>query len=126
MLSVLRDPHRWHATESAVIGRFFTGSSLALGSTLETHPQFGIVLPFVTALNAFHVLRLFVRLFLGQPVRAIRGLSDALPRERWALTLALLFLVIGGLRPNLLVQAPSAAAEKIIAVIKRPQHTAQK
>jgi NADH:ubiquinone oxidoreductase subunit 4 (subunit M) len=71
-------------------------------------------------------LRLFARLFLGRPTAAVRGLSDALPRERWVLTLALLFLLIGGLRPNLFVQAPSAAAEKIIAFIHLPQQTAQK
>jgi NADH-quinone oxidoreductase subunit M len=104
----------------------FCAEDLLLHGTLETHLQLGIVLPIVTALNAFHVLRLFARLFLGRPTAAVRGLSDALPRERWVLTLALLFLLIGGLRPNLFVQAPSAAAEKIIAFIHLPQQTAQK
>jgi NADH-quinone oxidoreductase subunit M len=80
----------------------YYGENLLLHGILETHSQLGIVLPLVTALNAFHVLRLFARLFLGRPIQATRGLSDALPRERWALTLALLFLLIAvsrGVRP---------------------------
>jgi NADH-quinone oxidoreductase subunit M len=103
----------------------FCAEDLLLHGTLETHPQLGIILPIVTALNAFHVLRLFARLFLGQPVTAARTIVDALPRERWALTFALLFLVVGGLLPNLLVQSPSAAAEKLISGLKLPQQTAQ-
>lgn len=104
----------------------FCAEDLLLHGTLETHPQFGIVLPIVTALNAFHVLRLFARLFLGQPVAAARTMTDALPRERWALTMALLFLLLGGLRPNLLVKAPSAAAERIIAQFNHSHQTAEK
>lgn len=104
----------------------FCAEDLLLHGTLETHPQLGIVLPIVTALNAFHVLRLFARLFLGRPILAVNGLSDALPRERWVLTLALLFLLLGGVRPHWLVQAPSAAAEKIIAWISPASHLAQK
>jgi hypothetical protein len=56
---------------------------LLLHGTLETHPHLGIfILPIVTALNAFHVMRLFTTTFLGQPVRAAQTITDALPRER--------------------------------------------
>jgi hypothetical protein len=104
----------------------FCAEDLLLHGTLETHPQFGIVLPMVTALNAFHILRLFTWLFWGSLVAAARPIKDALPRERWALTLVLLLLLIGGIQPNLFVQAPSAAAQKIVALFELPRHMAQK
>lgn len=103
----------------------FCAEDLLLHGTLETHPQLGYVLPLVTALNAFHILRLFAVLFLGRPEAEARGLVDALPRERWVLTAALLFLVLGGLAPAPLVRLPAAAAERLSAVIMGEPQTAR-
>jgi len=60
----------------------------------------GLALPIISALNAYVAVRLFARLFWGRPDDASRNVPDALPRERWALTAALLFLLIGGLVPS--------------------------
>ena len=103
----------------------FPAEDLLLHGTLESHPHLGIILPLVTALNAFHVLRLFIRLFLGQPSAEAKVMVDILPRERWALTLALLFLVVGGLRPMPLMRLPVTAAEHLTSVIQNMGHTAR-
>jgi NADH-quinone oxidoreductase subunit M len=97
----------------------FAAEDLLLHGTLETHPHLGIILPIVTALNAFHVIRLFTSLFLGQPGRAAATISDALPRERWVLTAAILFLIIGGLFPGIFVHLPARAAEDLIKTVGR-------
>ncbi len=94
----------------------FPAEDLLLHGTFTTHPRLGFVLPIVTALNAFTVIRLFALLFLGRPGTEVRGLADALPRERWVLTAALLFLLIGGIAPATLVRAPAAAAERLSAL----------
>jgi NADH-quinone oxidoreductase subunit M len=100
----------------------FPAEDLLLHGTLETHPQLGIVLPIVTALNAFSVMRLFTSLFLGQPGRAALAMTDALPRERWVLTLAILFLVLGGLYPGIFVHLPERAAKNLILSGERAGH----
>jgi NADH-quinone oxidoreductase subunit M len=98
----------------------FCAEDLLLRGTLETHPQLGLLLPLVTALNAVRLLRLFARLFWSRPQTEARGFPDALPRERWVLTAALLFLVVSGIRPALAVRFPFAAAEQL-----RPAATAK-
>ncbi len=100
----------------------FAAEDLLLHGTLESHPHLGFILALVTALNAFHVLRLFIRLFLGQPGREARAITDALPRERWALTVALLFLVLGGLRPMTLMRLPAEAAGRLAAAVSKINH----
>ena len=92
----------------------FAAEDLLLHGTLETHPQLGIILPIVTALNAFQVIRLFTALFLGRPGQAAETIADALPRERWVLTAAILFLIIGGLFPEIFVHLPARAAGELI------------
>lgn len=91
----------------------FCAEDLLLNGTLSTYPYLGFIMPVVTAFNAFSFLRLFARLFLGKPGVEVRGLSDALPRERWVLTAAVLFLVLGGLFPRTLLRLPAAAAERL-------------
>ena len=104
----------------------FPAEDLLLQGTLATNPTLGVVLPIVTAINAFSVVRLFARLFLGRSIAAAHNLVDALPRERWILTAALLFLLLGGLFPAPLIRLPALAAERIVAVISDQSHTAQK
>ncbi len=103
----------------------FPAEDLLLQGTLATNPYLGIVLPVVTAMNAFSVVRLFARLFLGRPIAAAHDLADALPRERWILTAALLFLLLGGLFPAPLIRLPALAAERIVATFSGTSHTAQ-
>jgi NADH-quinone oxidoreductase subunit M len=95
----------------------FPAEDLLLQGTLATNPYLGVVLPVVTALNAFSIVRLFARLFLGQPVTAAHNIADALRRERWVLTGALLFLLIGGLFPAQLMRLPAVAAERLVRAV---------
>ena len=104
----------------------FPAEDLLLQGTLATNPYLGVVLPVVTAINAFSVMRLFARLFLGRPVAAAHDLADALPRERWVLTAALLFLLLGGLFPAPLIRLPALAAERIVKLVADQSHTAQR
>ncbi len=103
----------------------FPAEDLLLQGTLATNPYLGVILPIVTALNAFSVVRLFARIFLGKPIAAAQILTDALPRERWVLTAALLFLLLGGLFPAPLIRLPALAAERIVKLVQGQSHTAQ-
>jgi NADH-quinone oxidoreductase subunit M len=91
----------------------FCADELLLHGALESHPQLGLALPLATALNAFHIFRLFSRLFLGSRGLALTGVPDARPAERWVLTFGLLFLIGGGLFPSRVLDVRMAAAEKI-------------
>ena len=101
----------------------FPAEDLLLQGTLATNPYLGVILPIVTALNAFSVVRLFARIFLGKPVAAAQTLADALPRERWVLTAALLFLLFGGLFPAPLIRLPALAAERMVRLVPGQAHT---
>lgn len=98
----------------------FCAEDMLLHATLNSHPQFGVILPIVTALNAFTVMRLFASLFLGRPWVEARAVPDALARERWVLTAAILFLIVGGLIPEKVIHLPVAAAEKLSAPDHNP------
>ncbi|MBL8207422.1 MAG: hypothetical protein JNM09_24530, partial [Blastocatellia bacterium] len=104
----------------------FPAEDLLLQGTLATNSTLGVVLPIVTALNAFSVVRLFARLFLGRPTAAAHDLADALPRERWILTAALLFLLLGGLFPAPLIRLPALAAERMVNLVSHQLHAAQR
>lgn len=103
----------------------FPAEDLLLQGTLATNPYLGVVLPVVTAINAFSVVRLFARLFLGRPVAAANNVADALRRERWVLTAALLFLVFGGLFPAQVMRLPAIAAERLVKAVSGSHQTAQ-
>lgn len=98
----------------------FCAEDMLLHAVLKSHPYFGVILPVVTALNAFTVIRLFASLFLGRPGVEAIGMADALPRERWVLTIAILFLIIGGLIPEKLIHLPVTAAERLNAHHRQP------
>ncbi|HUQ91180.1 MAG TPA: proton-conducting transporter membrane subunit [Bryobacteraceae bacterium] len=90
----------------------FAGEDLLLHGVLAEYPWWGAALPAAIALNAYHGFRLFARLFLGKDTLTRDTAFDALPRERWALSACLAFLVWGGLVPREVValQAPAAGA----------------
>ena len=91
----------------------FCSQDLLIHGTLMSHPVTGIVLPIATALNAVSIFRLFIRLFLGKRRTGFTHMADALPRERWVLAAGLLFVVLGGLFPNLIVAQRSAEADAV-------------
>ena len=47
-------------------------------------------------MNAVSAFRLFTRLFLGERRTGFTAIVDALPRERWALAIGMLFVVLWG------------------------------
>lgn len=88
----------------------FCSQDLLIHGTLASHPLIGLLLPIAIALNAVSVIRLFTRLFLGKRRTGFTVMADALPRERWALTVVVLFVVLGGLFPNALTSVGSQMA----------------
>jgi len=91
----------------------FCSQELLIHGTLMSHPVTGVVLPIATAMNAVSIFRLFARLFLGKRRTGFTHMADALPRERWTLAAGLLFVVLGGLFPNLIVAQRAAEAENV-------------
>jgi len=81
----------------------FCSQDLLIHGTLASHPQTGLLLPIAIAMNAVSIFRLFTRLFLGKRRTGFTVMADALPRERWILTVAVLFVVLGGLFPSAIV-----------------------
>ena len=96
----------------------FCSQDLLVHGTLATHPQTGLLLPIATALNAVSIFRLFVRLFLGQRKTGFTVMADALPRERWILTMGVLFVVLGGLFPNVIVAKRAAEATAVAEALQ--------
>lgn len=91
----------------------FCSQDLLIHGTLISHPLTGLLLPIATAMNAVSVFRLFTRLFLGKRRTGFTVMADALPRERWILAVGVLFVVLGGLFPNLIVAQRSTEAQVI-------------
>ncbi len=81
----------------------FCSQDLLIDGTLASHSLAGLLLPVAIAINAVSIFRLFARLFLGRHRTGFTVMADALPRERWILTAAVLFIVLGGLFPNAIV-----------------------
>lgn len=95
----------------------FFGGELLMTGAFAADKTVGMVLPAAAALDGFILLRFFMRLFFGRPGAAALNLPDALPRERWVLTAALLFLAAGGLFPSGLLHFPEAAAESLLGAL---------
>ncbi len=81
----------------------FCSQDLLIHGTLASHSLLGLLLPIAIAMNAISILRLFVRLFLGKRRTGFTVIADALPREQWALTAAVLFVILGGLFPKAII-----------------------
>ena len=91
----------------------FCSQDLLISGTLTTHPLTGLLLPIATAMNAVSFFRLFSRLFLGRHRTGFTVIADALPRERWILAGIVLFVVLGGLFPNVTVVEHSSAVDVV-------------
>ncbi|HLH43512.1 MAG TPA: proton-conducting transporter membrane subunit, partial [Bryobacteraceae bacterium] len=98
----------------------FCSQDLLIHGTLMSHPLTGLLLPIATAMNAVSVFRLFTRLFLGTRRTGFTFVADALPRERWTLAAGVLFVVLGGLFPRLIVAQRSADADAVEQAILSP------
>jgi NADH-quinone oxidoreductase subunit M len=98
----------------------FCSQDLLIHGTLVSHPLTGLLLPIAIAMNAVSVFRLFTRLFLGKRRTGFTVMADALPRERWILTAAVLFVVLGGLFPKAIVALGSMEAESVEQAIYAP------
>ncbi len=91
----------------------FCSQDLLVHGALQSHPFTGLVLPIATAMNAVSIFRLFTRLFLGKRRTGLTAVVDALPRERWVLASGIVFVVLGGLFPNVIVVRRSADVELV-------------
>jgi NADH-quinone oxidoreductase subunit M len=89
----------------------FCSQDLLIHGAFTSHRLIGLLLPIATAMNAVSIFRLFTRVFLGKRRTGFTVMADALPRERWALTAGVLFVVLGGLFPNAIVIQHSAQAD---------------
>ena len=76
-------------------------------------------------MNAVSVFRLFARLFLGKRRTGFTVMADALPRERWILTVGAVFVVMGGLFPNAIVARRAAEAEAVEQATGAPMRPPQ-
>ncbi|MEI9814376.1 MAG: proton-conducting transporter membrane subunit [Acidobacteriota bacterium] len=95
----------------------FAAEDLLFHGSLESHPWLGILLPLATALNGITMYRLFAKLFLGRSLSSTPVVPDVLPRERWALAAAVVFLVGNGMVPGFLVALRSPAAATLSSIL---------
>jgi NADH-quinone oxidoreductase subunit M len=95
----------------------FAAEDLLFHGALDSHPLLGLGLPLATALNAITALRLLSSLFFGKRGIHVAPIPDALPRERWALTLPVLLLIGGGIFPAALATLRSPAAHDIATLL---------
>jgi NADH-quinone oxidoreductase subunit M len=95
----------------------FAAEDLLFHGALSGHRLLGVALPLATALNAINIYRLFSSLFFGRRATRVPAFPDALARERLVLSMVVLFLVLGGIAPRLIISSRVAAAEAISAVL---------
>ena len=91
----------------------FCGEDLMFQGMLKNHLITGIILLVATVFNAINFLRLFNILFLGVLPKHVTDIPDALPRERWPLTVCVVFLIFGGLLPSAIIGWRADAAQVI-------------
>ena len=99
----------------------FCSQDLLIHGTLLSHPLIGLLLPIATAMNAVSIVRLFTRLFLGKRRTGFTVMADALLRERWILAMGVLFVVLGGLFPNVITAQHSAEMDMAELAIDPPR-----
>jgi NADH-quinone oxidoreductase subunit M len=100
----------------------FPAEDMLIHGALEAHPLLTIVMVIAMVLNAVTVVKAFAHTFLGQPTHksmVLGALQDLLPRERAASVALLVALICGGLYPQILLEAQSAAAHHIAATHDR-------
>lgn len=91
----------------------YCAEDLLFHGALKDQPWLGLALPLATAFNAINLIRLYNIIFLGVPAKQVIDIPDALPRERWALVVCVVFLVGGGLFPAQVIRWRERAAQRI-------------
>jgi NADH-quinone oxidoreductase subunit M len=89
----------------------YCAEELIFHGMLQNHLVAGIVLLVATVFNAINLLRLYNTLFLGVLPKHVINIPDALPRERWPLTVCIVFLILGGLLPSTIIGWRADAAQ---------------
>lgn len=89
----------------------YCAEELIFHGMLQNHLVAGIVLLVATVFNAINLLRLYNTLFLGVLPKHVINIPDALPRERWPLTVCIVFLIFGGLLPSTIIGWRADAAQ---------------
>jgi NADH-quinone oxidoreductase subunit M len=95
----------------------FAAEDLLFHGALDSHLLFGLGLPLATALNAMTALRILASLFFGKRGIHVAPIPDALPRERWALTIPVVLLIAGGVFPAVLIGMRAPLAREIAALL---------
>jgi len=93
----------------------FCSEDLLIHGTLVSHPLIGFLLPLATAMNAVSLFRLFSKMFLGTQKTGIHGIGDAIPRERWVLSVIVIFIVAAGVMPSAVLALRRNAAQALNA-----------
>jgi NADH-quinone oxidoreductase subunit M len=100
----------------------FAAEDMLVHGALNEHPLLTLIMVVAMVLNAVTVVRAFVVTFLGSASDPQRDtLRDLLPRERLTSLAMLVALLLGGLFPQVLIQAQAKAAEQI-AFMQRTHH----
>jgi NADH-quinone oxidoreductase subunit M len=97
----------------------FPAEDMLIHGALEAHPMLTIVMVLAMVLNAVTVVKAFAHTFLGQPTHksmVLGALTDLLPRERAASVALLVVLILGGLYPQILLEAQADAAHHIAEI----------
>ena len=89
----------------------YCAEDLLFHGVQDHHPVMGVFLLIATALNAINLMRLYSVLFLGVLPKNVIEIPDALPRERWPLTLLVMILIAGGLFPSLPISLRAKAVK---------------
>lgn len=89
----------------------YCAEDLLFHGVQDHHPVMGVFLLIATALNAINLMRLYSVLFLGVLPKNVIEIPDALPRERWPLTLVVMILIAGGLFPSLPISLRNKAVK---------------
>ncbi len=100
----------------------FVAEDLLFHGAMHTLPILGIALPLATALNAIHVLRIWHRIFNGKLMKDVIGIPDARAGERAPLMVALLFLILTGVAPQMLITWTTPFAEHLLHFLSSTNH----
>lgn len=100
----------------------YCAEDLLFHGVQDHHPVMGVFLLLATAINAINLMRLYGILFLGVLPKNVIEIPDALPRERWPLTLMVVLLIVGGLYPSLPIALRATAMKTFHLVAPDASH----
>ncbi|MFM2297432.1 MAG: hypothetical protein RL117_1139 [Verrucomicrobiota bacterium] len=101
----------------------YCAEDLLFHGVQDHHSVMGVALLLATAINAINLMRLHSVLFLGVLPKNVIEVPDALPRERWPLTVLVVLLVMGGLYPRWPIALRQEAVKAIpLRVNDLPHH----